>query len=209
MKRPNLYIKVDKNNMIHNKEVFLEDVAKLYSVDKEMVKNLNKQLILTITSDKKANYMVSILKLIEYIEILYPDVDVVNLGQIDFIVHYEPPKKTIKIIEYLKVAFVSLMVFFGATFTIMTFNTDAGVGEVLDNVYESIMGYRKSGGSILELSYSIGLPVGIIIFFNHFSKLKLGTDPTPLQVQMRLYEENLDKTLIENANREGKTIDVD
>lgn len=127
MKKPSLYIKIDKNNMVHNKEVFLEDVAKLYSLDKEMVKHLNKQLIYTVTSDKKTNSIYSILKIIEYIEILYPDVEVVNLGQIDFIIHYEPPKKTIKILEYLKVAFVSLMVFFGATFTIMTFNTDAGV----------------------------------------------------------------------------------
>jgi stage V sporulation protein AA len=70
------------------------------------------------------------------------------------------------------------------------------------------MGNEKNGGSILEISYAIGLPLGIILFFNHFSKIKLGNDPTPMQVQMRLYEEDLDKTLIENASREGKTIDV-
>jgi stage V sporulation protein AA len=99
------------------------------------------------------------------------------------------------------------MVFCGAAFTIMTFNADASVKDVFDLIYELVKGTKKDGGSILEIAYSIGLPLGIIVFFNHFSKVQLGKDPTPLQVQMRLYEENLDKTLIENASREGKTID--
>jgi stage V sporulation protein AA len=90
----------------------------------------------------------------------------------------------------------------------MTFNYDVSVKEVFDLIYEYVKGTKKDGGSILEISYSIGLPLGIMVFFNHFSKIQLGKDPTPLQVQMRLYEENLDKTLIENSNREGNTIDV-
>jgi stage V sporulation protein AA len=71
------------------------------------------------------------------------------------------------------------------------------------------MGSEKAGGTILEICYSIGIPIGIIVFYNHFSKAKLSNDPTPLKIQMRLYEEDLDKTLIANANREDKIIDVD
>jgi stage V sporulation protein AA len=208
MKNNTIYIKVDKNNMVHNKKVYMEDIAKIYSDDKRMANNLKHQIILTVKEDKKVNYIVSILKLVEFIVTLYPDADVVNLGEKDFIIHYEPPKKTIKILEYAKVLVVSLMVFFGSAFTIMTFNTDVNVKEVFDLIYKFVMGNAKEGGSILEISYAIGLPLGIMVFFNHFSKVELGKDPTPLQVQMRLYEENLDKTLIENSNREGNTIDV-
>ena len=38
---------------------------------------------------------------------------------------------------------------------------------------------------------------------------KLNTDPTPLEVEMRLYEENICKTLIDQAVRKEKEIDVD
>ncbi len=203
-----LYIKIDKNNLVDKKTVYLKDVAKLYSTDTDMVKHLKAQVILMINEDKKTNYMFSVLKLIEVINKWYPDIRITNLGETDFIVHYEPPEKTWRLLEYTKVAFVSLMVFFGAAFTIMTFHEDANVKDVFNSVYKLIMGNEKSGGSILEISYAVGLPLGIILFFNHFSKAKLGSDPTPMQVQMRLYEEDIDKTLIENANREGKTIDI-
>lgn len=204
----NLYIKVNKNNMVENKTVYLKDVAKLYSTDIKMVNDLYSLVIFEIQSDKKANYIFSILKLIEYMNKLYPDVHITNLGETDFIIHYDPQKPKNIIIEYGKVAVVSLMVFFGAAFTIMTFNEDANVKKVFDIIYKLFLDNKKEGASILEISYSVGLPLGIIIFFNHFSKIKLGNDPTPIQVQMRLYEEDLDKTLIENSSREGKTIDV-
>ncbi|MDF2609398.1 MAG: stage sporulation protein [Lachnospiraceae bacterium] len=203
-----LYIKIDKNTMVQNKIVYLEDLAKIYSADNRMVQNLKRQIVFHVPEDKKSNYIFSILKLIEFITTIYPEVEVVNLGEKDFILHYEPQKKTVKILQYAKVFVVSFMVFFGAAFTIMTFNYDVSVKEVFDLIYEYVKGTKKDGGSILEISYSIGLPLGIMVFFNHFSKIQLGKDPTPLQVQMRLYEENLDKTLIENSNREGNTIDV-
>lgn len=194
--------------MVENKTVYLKDVAKLYSTDIKMVNDLYSLVIFEIQSDKKANYIFSILKLIEYMNKLYPDVHITNLGETDFIIHYDPQKPKNIIIEYGKVAVVSLMVFFGAAFTIMTFNEDANVKKVFDIIYKLFLDNKKEGASILEISYSVGLPLGIIIFFNHFSKIKLGNDPTPIQVQMRLYEEDLDKTLIENSSREGKTIDV-
>lgn len=98
--------------------------------------------------------------------------------------------------------------FFGSAFTIMTFNADVSVDKVFDQFYRLVMGHTKSGGSVLEISYSIGLPIGIIVFFNHFTRIKIDSDPTPLQVQLRLYEQDMNTTVIENASREGKTIDA-
>ncbi len=204
-----LYIKVDKDSMSENKVVYLEDIAKLYSTDTDMVNVLKKQVILTIKDNKETKYVFSILKIIEIIHSIYPEVQVVNLGETDFILQYQPPNKEKKILKYLKIIMVSLIIFFGSAFAIMTFNTDVSVDEVFNKIYELIMGSEKEGGTILEISYSIGIPIGIIVFYNHFSKAKLSNDPTPLKVQMRVYEEELDKTLIANASREDKIIDVD
>ncbi len=203
-----LYIKVDKNSMAENKVVYLEDIAKLYSTDIDMVNVLKKQVILTIKDNKAIKCVFSILKIIEIIHSIYPEVQVINLGESDFIIQYQP-KKERQILKYLKIVMVSLIIFFGSAFAIMTFNTDVSVDEVFKKIYELIMGSEKEGGTILEISYSIGIPIGIIVFYNHFSKAKLSDDPTPLKVQMRVYEEELDKTLIANASREDKIIDVD
>ena len=42
---------------------------------------------------------------------------------------------------------------------------------------------------------------GVLLFFNHFGHLKLSDDPTPMQVQMRTYEDDVNQTLIEQAER--------
>lgn len=207
MNKTCLYIKVNKNNLLNSKTVHLEDVAKLYSTDKNLVTKLNKSTIYHIKEDKKKLYSFSVFKLFEEINKNFPDVDIQNIGEADFIIQYEPPKKKNKILDYAKVGFVSLIVFFGAAFTIMTFNEDVGVKELFTLVYELVMQGEKGGGTILEISYAVGLPIGIVVFFNHFSKIKMGIDPTPMQVQVRLYEENLDKAVIENANRKGELID--
>ena len=57
--------------------------------------------------------------------------------------------------------------------------------------------------------YSIGLCVGMITFFNHGINQKDTDDPTPLQVQMRLYEQNVNQSIILDSERNNKTIDAD
>lgn len=208
MKSEYLYIKVDKNSVVNNKRVTMKDVVKVYSPNKKMVNDINHMEILNIKQDRKANYIFSILKIIEIISEKYPDIEVINEGQSEFIIYYEPKKNQSKTLDIIKTIIVCLIVFIGSAFAIMTFNTDAEVQEVFDLIYTLFMGVEKDGGSIIEISYAIGLPLGIIVFYNHFSKAKLGTDPTPMQIQMRLYEEDIDMTVIENGNREGKITDV-
>ena len=76
-------------------------------------------------------------------------------------------------------------------------------------VYFQVMGRQPDGFGLMEAGYSVGLAIGILVFFNHIAVKKLNTDPTPLEVEMRLYEENICKTLIDQAGRKEKEIDVD
>ena len=85
----------------------------------------------------------------------------------------------------------------------MTFNNDVSVTDVFSEIYRIIMGKESTGFTILEVSYSVGLALGIVGFFNHFAKFKINTDPTPLEVEMRLYEDNVSKTLIQNDGRKA------
>ena len=91
----------------------------------------------------------------------------------------------------------------------MTFNEDASISDIFDKVYRMVMGSEKSGWSAMEIGYSIGIAVGVILFFNHFSKVKLNKDPTPMQIEMRKYEKDINSTLIQDENREGNIIDAD
>lgn len=208
MEMINLYIKAEMCTIVTNRKVYLRDVVKLYGSDKKLVKELNEEVVLVVPNEKKCKFAISVLKIIEIIQKQHPNVLVLNVGDTDFVVEYIPPGKKKKALEIAKTIFVCLAVFFGSAFTIMTFNADVSVDKVFDQFYKLVMGHTKTGGSVLEISYSIGLPIGIIVFFNHFTRIKIDSDPTPLQVQLRLYEQDMNMTVIENASREGKSIDA-
>ena len=65
-----------------------------------------------------------------------------------------------------------------------------------------VMNAEPGGVNTLEVSYSVGLSVGIILFFNHIGGRRITKDPTPLEVAMRNYEEDVNRALIELADRE-------
>lgn len=208
MNRKLVYIKISQNVKVHKQKVLLEDIAKIYCVDKSIVYNLYAMQVYEINSKKNCKYSFSVLKIIELISERYHEFQIVNMGETDFIIEYKIPNTEKKFYECIKTVIVAFIIFFGSAFSIMTFNTDVGVMEVFEKTYELVLGDTKNGGFILEISYCIGLPIGIIIFFNHFSKIKIHDDPTPMQIEMRLYEEDVNKTLIQNSSREDKTIDT-
>ena len=104
--------------------------------------------------------------------------------------------------EKVKIALIALLSFFGAAFTIMAFHNDISIEDIFSKVYELVTGMESDGLTVLEISYSIGLSAGIILFFNHIGTRRITKDPTPIEVQMRQYESDVVTALVENANRE-------
>lgn len=203
-----LYVKAEQNIPVTKRDLTLKDVATLYSVNKAMVQKLEKEPFYTIPKDGQKLTMFTITKVYETIHKLYPQITIENLGEQDFIVEYEEGKKPSKAWEYMKAVLVTAVVFFGAAFTIMTFNEDVNVSGVFEKIYQIVTGEMKTGGSVLEISYAIGMPIGIIVFYNHFKRRDIKNDPTPIQIEMRTYEEQMNKAMLKSSSREGKTIDV-
>ena len=90
----------------------------------------------------------------------------------------------------------------------MAFNNDVGVTKLFGQIYELVMGKKSDGFTVLEVTYSIGLTFGILGFFNHFGKKRFTVDPTPMEVQMRLYENDIQTALVENASRRKEELEV-
>ena len=197
-----LYLKIDKNTIVTDRHVKLSDIAKMECADPAIVRQLKQKKIYTFREamDKKKQKNVmevfSVLKIIELIHEEYPNVDVTNEGERDFIVEYVPNPKKPKWLNASKTVALCVVIFFGSAFTIMAFNNDISVTEIFTKFYQQVMGTESNGVTELEICYSIGLAVGITVFFNHVGKKKITPDPTPIQVEMRKYEEDIDKAFI-------------
>ena len=200
-----LYIKGDRNVEVTEQDVFLKDIVSMECSDKKFLPKLQTVKILKLHGNREQRYVVSVLEIIACIHAAYPEVEVQNLGEVDIIVTYENQKTPPYLWHILKVAVVAAIIFFGSAFSIMAFNNDIGIKNLFGQLYEMFTGRTSDGFTLLEISYSIGVGLGILVFFHHFAKKQGGADPTPLEVEMRTYEDDVDTTLIESGNRkEGK-----
>ena len=203
-----VYIKGEQNVEVKTKEVRLGDIISMECTNRSVANRLKTVKILQISRENEHRQVISILKIIEKIHQEYPNVEIQNLGPPDIIVTYEAQKKHHPALHWAKVGIVVLVTFFGAAFSIMAFNNDIDTTKLMGQIYEQIMGHPKQGYTIMELMYSIGVVIGILVFFNHFGKKRFSVDPTPMEVEMRLYENDIQTTIIENYSRKEQELDV-
>lgn len=205
-----VFLQFDQSVLVNEPTVRLSDVATITSTDMTMQQKVSGLVLYQFPKEQKEKQAFSVLKVIRLIGQAFPEITVNPVGEPDFIVEYKPEKqgKFTKVLEWVKTFFVALAVFFGSAFTIVSFNKDASVNEIFPMIYRLTEGAERNGPGELEIGYSLGLPLGIILFFNHFLRKKIDSDPTPLQIQMRQYEKDVNATIIENATREGKKKNV-
>ena len=205
-----LYIKGDRDVELTKTEVTLGDILSLECSNKTVIPKLKSIKLVKFSEQgkKQQRIVVSVLKIIACIHEQYPNLDIQNLGETDIILTYENQNTSGNITHLLKTAVVVVLVFCGSAFSIMAFHNDVSITKLFSQIYLALTGVESDGYTILEVSYSIGIIIGILGFFNHFGKKRFTVDPTPLEVQMRLYENDIQTTLVEDASRRKEELDV-
>ena len=203
-----LYIKGSRDVEVTKPDVTLGDLLSMESTDKLMLAKVRTLKIVRFKKSGRQRCVVSLLKIIACIHGEFPQADIQNLGETDIIVTYEDQKTPAFAWHIIKTVFVAAVTFFGAAFSIMAFNNDVDVTKLFGQIYELMTGQETNGYTVLEIAYSVGVTAGILIFFNHFGKKRFTVDPTPMEIQMRLYENDIQTTLIDNSERRGEEIDV-
>ncbi|MBR4060224.1 MAG: stage V sporulation protein AA [Lachnospiraceae bacterium] len=193
-----IYVKCDSHSKVNQDKVYLKDVAEVYCADSTLAAKA-KTVLVSHLKKKGERKVISVLYIMEQIEKVIPEAQVQSIGETDIIVEWQKPEKG----ETLKVAGVCFIAFFGTAFTIMAFHNDIGIRSVFEEVYHLTSGMAPEGVGILELSYCLGLFLGITVFFNHIGKKKFTDDPTPVAVAMHNYERDVNQSIVENAERRG------
>ncbi len=198
---------VQKFQLIKKKVVQLKDIAEIYTLsrlEKQTIENLE---VFQVKEDRDKTYLVSILDIIQTIQETYPKASISNLGESDTIIEYHKEMKAENPIwTWIKVGLIAMIVFVGASTTIMCFQTDGQLPEIFLNYYTILTGnIDENLPPTITISYSIGLAVGVLVFFNHFSKFKVTDDPTPIEIEMTTYEKDTNASIIDYLdNQKGK-----
>ena len=203
-----IYLKMDAKIKLQTDVVQIGDLGKVYCEESAVVNKIKTLQVYRFQKSDKNRCVIGVLKVIQLIHQEYPAFAVDIVGETETIVEQITGKSKPLWIDWIKVALVSAICFFGTMYTIMSYHNEISIIDLFKQIYTMATGMESDGFTPLEAAYSIGLSLGIIVFYNHIGKRKLTPDPSPITVEMRTYEDDVNRSLVELANREEKTIDV-
>ena len=202
MEKVVVYLKAQQQKEINVIKVKVADICQVWCKDKTCMDRVNNITLYEFKPrEEKRTYkkVFSILDVIDKISEVFPDVTVISLGESEFVVEYTSKIGGTGWKNVAKIVLVCVLVFYGSAFTIMAFNNDISITGVFEHFYSQILGKEKPVFSELELFYSIGLAVGIVVFFNHIGNKKLSDDVTPIEVEMNKHRKDTYETIIDST----------
>jgi stage V sporulation protein AA len=98
--------------------------------------------------------------------------------------------------RWFGVVLVSLILFFGSGMAVMNFHTDVSMPKVHQQIYWIVTGVELEHPLIMQIPYSLGIGFGMLLFFNHLFRKEINNEPTPLEVEMFLYQQNVNQYIL-------------
>ncbi|GHI01449.1 stage V sporulation protein AA [Neobacillus kokaensis] len=179
--------------------IYLKDAAQIIA-DDSVLSKLQK-IIIHQLSEKDGNIVViDVMKVIELISKQFDDIEVQTIGPAQTIIEVVSKSKGVSIPFFLLIWF---LLFFGSALTLMNFHDDVSMRSVQEKIYTIITGKKETKPLLFQIPYSIGLGLGMILFFNHVFKKRINDEPSPLEVEMFNYQMDLDNYVILNENKES------
>ena len=190
-----VYIRLRNRVLVRpHEEVFLKNIAQVIAQDALQLR------VYQISDQDRNIIIIDAMQVIAEIAKLDSTIQVQLLGPSQTIVEVVFKKK-----KYSFTLFVLawLLLFFGSMLTIMNFHEDVSMQGVHQRIYRIITGKSVEKPLFFQIPYSIGLGLGMIIFFNHVFKKRLNEEPSPLEVEMFNYQQDLDQYVIMHENKES------
>ena len=84
-----LYIQTEENVEVHHPHVYLQDIAKLSCTNSKILNHLRVLPVANLDPDKTGRYVISVMDLINDIQLKEPDLDITHIGEPNFIITYQ------------------------------------------------------------------------------------------------------------------------
>lgn len=195
-----IYIRMRNRVQVKPEEsLLLKDVAQIIAGE-EIYEKLLLLPIQTVTPGDHNILIIDVMKVIKFITSIFPEYEIQALGPPQTIIEVIFRRKGMSIPFFILVWF---LLFFGAALTIMNFHEDVSMRSVQERLYTMITGHTEEKPLLFQIPYSIGIGLGMILFFNHVFKKRINEEPSPLEVEMFNYQQSLDQYVILYENKES------
>ncbi|MFD1360609.1 stage V sporulation protein AA [Lentibacillus salinarum] len=197
-----VYLRMKKNvSMTYLKQVMLKDIANI-SASSPLQQELEKTPIYRLTKKDRNVVIVDSFLVIDYLNKTYSNLEFQLVGPSHTIIRIQQHKKKPNV---LVVAFVWLLLFIGTAMTIMNFHYDVSMQEVQQKLHYMLTGDENQYPLWIQIPYSFGLGIGMLLFFNHWFRKRFNEEPSPLEVEIFNYQQNMDHYLSYYENKLNDT----
>lgn len=195
-----IYIRM-RNRVLAKQEesIYLDDIAQIIAPE-TIISRLKKLKVHQISINDRNIVIIDVMKVIRLISNLIENADVQTIGPAQTIIEVILKKKQMSVPFFILIWF---LLFFGSAMAIMNFHDDVSMRSVQEKLYKIITGVEDSKPWIFQIPYSIGLGLGMILFFNHVFQKRINEEPSPLEVEMFNYQMDLDNYVIIHENKES------
>ncbi|OGX68151.1 MAG: stage V sporulation protein AA, partial [Paenibacillus sp. RIFOXYA1_FULL_44_5] len=138
---------------------------------------------------------IDMMMVVQKVNALFPTMKIEHFGDPSTLLEIASAPRRI---PFLLLGFVWFILFIGSGLAIMNFHADVSMLEVHQRFYELLTGKHNEHPYLLQIPYSIGLGLGMLLFFNHIFRKKFNEEPSPLEVEMFMYQQNMNQYMVMN-----------
>ncbi|WP_318508518.1 stage V sporulation protein AA [Bacillus sp. T3] len=200
-----IYIRMRNRSQVRKEEVIqLKDLA-LIIAEERVYNHLQTLEIYQVKNEDRNIVIIDAMTIIRNVTNVFPEFEVQMIGPSQTIVEVVYKRRKSSVPAFLSIWF---LLFFGAALTIMNFHEDVSMQIVQQKLYTMVTWKKEVKPLLFQIPYSFGLGLGMVLFFNHFFRKRINEEPSPLEVEMFNYQQDIDQYVIMHENKESmKSID--
>lgn len=179
--------------------VLLGDVARLVA-EPELERKLKRLPLYRVTRTDGNLLLIDMLQVVKAIRDAERGVTVETFGEPHVLMEISRAGTEVKPRKTL-LALAWVLLFFGSGMTMMNFHADVNMPAVQRRVTELITGKSTMHPWLFQIPYSLGVGLGMLLFFNRLLRRRLNDEPNPLEVEMFMYQENVNHYVITEEYR--------
>ncbi|MBS4194553.1 stage V sporulation protein AA [Lederbergia citri] len=188
------------------KKITLSQTAQIIAPD-QYFQDLHNLIVYELSKNDNQLVVLDVMRVINIISLHFPDCEVQTIGPSQTIIEVIKKKKLTSWPLFL---FVWLLLFTGSGLAILNFHEEVSMQAVHQKLYWIITGKEVTKPLLLQIPYSFGIGMGMILFFNHIFKKRFNEEPSPLEIEMFNYQQDLDHYVTIKQNNESvKRLDGD
>lgn len=144
MAKEKVYLLINsKATVSPDKLVYLKDIGEVYCTNENLKRDIENIRVGEKHNKEDWGYMNAI-EISRKVLIKYPNIDLELIGETEVLIEYKSKEEKKPLWEFIKVAFVCAVLFFGAGLAIINFHEDVNTSKTMKELYYTFTGRKKT-----------------------------------------------------------------